>query len=901
MPAGVELAAPLWLLALPIVAAVLVALRWPWWRPALTPSPRGRGEARRLAIRLAWCTLVVLALAQATIVRPLVHQATALVLDTSASMTSVRDQLEDAALNAERALPQGDQLSIVASADGARVEESPTDRPVFTRLGTTLGDQASDLAAGLRLGAGVLPTDYARRVVLASDGRQTRGDALAVARELAGRGLSVDVLPLGALAMADLRLESVSLSATAYEGEVSTLSARVSTQRPTAATLWVWRDDGQLVLNRPVALSAGEQELAVPLPRAAAAGAHRYRVEVIADDASADASPRNNALGAVQRVVGAPRVLIVAAQPEAAAPLLGALRAGGAQVQVTPPANVPTDLAGWSAFESVVLANVEADALPAGTLDQLEAFVRDLGHGLAMTGGSHAFGAGDYAGTAIERALPVYMDVRGRGRQPRVALALVIDKSGSMAGSKMEMAKEASIRSVRLLGPQDQAAVLAFDSVPQWVTMPTPLDDRGREQVERAIGGVFAGGGTEIFPAVAAGFEALRGVDADTRHLILLTDGRSASTGDYGQLMDQMRGAHMTLSSVAVGTDADQQLLEALARAGRGRSYVTTEPSEIPQVFTRETLMATRALLVDQRFVPAIASNGPLLRGLTATPLLDGYVGTTAKERAEVVLVAPEGDPVLAAWQYGAGRTVAWTSDVVGPWSLAWAGSPATTALWGNVLSWLLPAQDSGPLTVRVEARPQGGATIIADVGAQTAVERTTAHVVGPDGSTSNVALLPAGPGQYQAAIDAPASGAYVVQVSQAGLRSEAGWVAPYPAEFRATGLDSAFLQQLATAGGGRVLDNAEQAVRPAERPAQARWPLWPLLAILAALTWPLDIGLRRFGAVAPRLATLGRLRVPRPTRVRSEPEVAMPASTTDLPAATARLLERKRARRRQN
>src|SRR6266542_6539192 len=187
MPAGVELTAPLWLLALPIVAAVLVALRWPWWRAALTPwmkpSPRGRGEARRLAIRLAWCTLVVLALAQATIVRPLVHQATALVLDTSASMTSVRDQLEDAALNAERALPQGDQLSIVASADGARVEESPTDRPVFTRLGTTLGDQASDLAAGLRLGAGVLPTDYARRVVLASDGRQTRGAALGLARE----------------------------------------------------------------------------------------------------------------------------------------------------------------------------------------------------------------------------------------------------------------------------------------------------------------------------------------------------------------------------------------------------------------------------------------------------------------------------------------------------------------------------------------------------------------------------------------------------------------------------------------------------------------------------------------------------------------------------------------------
>ncbi len=894
MRVAVELASPLWLLALPSVAAVLVALRWPWWRSR--DRRLRRQETRRLAIRLAWCALVVLALAGATIVRPLVRQATALVLDTSASMSTVRDQLEAAAAAAERALPAGDQLAVLATADAARVEESPTDRPVFTRIGATVGDQNSDLAAGLRLGSGILPSDFSRRVVLATDGRQTRGDALAVARELVSRGVAVDVLPVGAAASADLRLDSITLPATAYEGEVSTLTARFTSQRATDATLWVWRDDGELLLNRTIAVNAGEQEVALPLPRASAQGTHRYRVQIVSNDAAADGTPRNNVLGAVQRVVGAPRVLIVAEQSEAAA-LAGAIRAGGAQVQVTPPANVPTDVAGWSAYESVVLADVEADALPQGALEQLETYVRDLGHGLAMTGGSHAFGAGDYAGTAIERALPVYMDVRGRGRQPRVALALVIDKSGSMSGTKMEMAKEASIRAARLLGPLDQVAVIAFDEVPQWVQLPIALDDAGHQSVESAIGGVYAGGGTEIYPAVRAGVDALRGVDADTRHLILLTDGRSGSGGDYGPLLEQMRQLHMTLSSVAVGQDADQELLAALANAGRGRSYVTTQPTEIPDVFTRETLMATRALLIDQRFLPAMASNGPLLRGVSATPQLDGYVGTTAKERAEVVLVAPEGDPVLAAWQYGAGRAVAWTSDVGGPWSTAWAGSASTSALWGNILSWLLPTSESGPLSVRVEPRQPDGASIVADAGAQTAVLPTNARVIGPDGAASDVSLLPAGPGEYQGSFDVAGSGAYVVQVNQqqpdgSTLQAQTGWVAPYPAEYRATGVDLAFLQRMAEAGGGRVLDSAEQAVRPAERPAQARWPLWPLLAVLAALTWPLEIALRRFGAAPPRLApALTRLSLPSLAR-QSRPHVAVPTTT-------GHLLERKRARSR--
>ena len=899
---GIEFGVWLWLLALPFVALGLVVARLEWWRLAVQrpASAVFRAETRRVALRLAWMGLLVLALADLTVVRPLDRQASMLVLDSSASMATVRDQVENAARTASSSLRAGDELGVVAAADGASVEEAPTDRPLFAHLDASLSqDGATDLAAGLRLAGALLPNDFSRRVVLVSDGRQTRGDAVSTARELAASGTPVDVLPIGEAATTDVRLESVDVPRTAYAGEVATLTARVNADRATPAVLRVWRDDGQLVLARDVQLSSGQQEFGFPLPAAEDPGLHRYRVDVEVPDRSADVTPLNNSLGAIERVSGSPRILVVASNSTSAASLVGALEAGGAQVQVAEPAAVPTDLADWAAYQSVILIDVAAEALPAAALDQLEAYVRDLGRGLTMIGGPSSFGAGGYSGSGVERALPVYMDVRGRGRQPRVALALVVDKSGSMTGPKIEMAKEAAVRSLNVLGPLDQAAVLVFDSAPQWVAPPTPMTDAGRQHLDDAIGSISAGGGTEIYAAVETAFQALREVDADVKHLILLTDGQDAGSNNYQPLVDQMRAARVTVSTVGVGDDADQGFLSALARAGQGRFHFTDNPADIPDIFTRETLMATRALLVDQEFYPAVASDSPLLRGLSATPPIDGYIAVTPKERAEVVLVSPDGDPLLSAWQYGAGRAVAWTSDVGGRWTNAWAGAPVTATLWGNILSWLLPSQTQGPLSVTVDSSPGGTSTITADLtqaapGDWLNVHPTRARVIGPDGASRDVDLSPAGPGRYQARMATPDSGAYVAEVSQdlqdgTAVSGEAGWVAPYPAEFREVGADRAFLEQVAAAGGGEVLDDARRASRPTDHPTAARWSAWPLLVVLAALLWPLEIATRRFTPPPPRFPSPFRLGGSPPP---VEPPISAPPGTAD------RLLERARNRR---
>ncbi|MBI2939310.1 MAG: hypothetical protein HYY04_02645 [Chloroflexi bacterium] len=294
------------------------------------------------------------------------------------------------------------------------------------------------------------------------------------------------------------------------------------------------------------------------------------------------------------------------------------------------------------------------------------------------------------------------------------------------------------------------------------------------------------------------------------------------------------------------------------------------------------------------------------MRGLGLVPPLDGDVAVSPKAQAEVALVSPEGDPVLAAGQDGLGRAVAWTPDVAGRWSRAWAGSPAATTLWGNALSWLLPPRETGELVVRVEAVGESASIVAENHAAWDHVRPTRAVLRGPDGQRQEIVRAPAGPGRDRAHLKLPLLGAYVVQVTQttddgAELRGEAGWVAPYPAEYREVGADHFLLAQVATAGGGRVLGDSTEAVALPTRSISARWSASPLLLILAALLWPLEIASRRLAL--PRAAIALPLRRCRPQpegAAGRQPDAAARSTQASPPAVatTQRLLEQQRARR---
>jgi hypothetical protein len=201
--------------------------------------------------------------------------------------------------------------------------------------------------------------------------------------------------------------------------------------------------------------------------------------------------------------------------------------------------------------------------------------------------------------------------------------------------------------------------------------------------IQDDIATLRADGGTSIYPALALAYEALKDVDTKYKHIILLTDGQSATSGDYYYLTRRMEKAGITLSTVAVGDGADTGLLEILAAWGQGRYYFTNQADNIPRIFTKETITALRSYLVEAPFTPVKAAGSELLQGINAVPQLHGYVASSIKDSAQMVLASHRGDPVLAGWQYGLGRSVAFTSDAGNRWAANWVGWEAYNRFWG--------------------------------------------------------------------------------------------------------------------------------------------------------------------------------------------------------------------------
>jgi Mg-chelatase subunit ChlD len=506
-----------------------------------------------------------------------------------------------------------------------------------------------------------------------------------------------------------------------------------------------------------------------------------------------------------------------------------------------------------------VLADISAESLTETQQTTLRSYVRDLGRGLLAIGGDTSFGQGEYVGTPLDDTLPVRSSVRSHRDQGRVALLLVIDTSGSMSDdiyhegtTKMDMAKEAALLSAQQLSVRDQVGILTFDSFQHWILPLTGVLGMGPTAIQARLAPLSADGGTDIFPAMAMAFDAIKQSDARYKHVILMTDGMSCCGGNYTDLLDRMRAANVTLSTIAIGGDADQQLLSQLAKQGDGRYYFADHARDIPRLMTRETELATRGPLVEGNVTPRQVGPDALLSSVAAggLPPLGGYLVTSPKDLAEVMLVSDAADPLLARWQYGLGRAVAWTSDLRGRWSDAWLNWPGTAQLFNGLVGWTIaPAQ--GPLRLGVRADAQTGYVTVDETEPGQAPGQVRAHVARPGGAPLEIDLAPTGPGRYAGSFPLNGVGTYLIRADEQrdGTSigtAEAGLPVAYPAEFRQVTADTRRLEQIARAGGGHVLLTPAAAFANDLAPISVPLPLQRTLLLIAAILLPLEVGLRR-------------------------------------------------------
>jgi len=898
---SIDFERPWLLLLLPASVALVYVL----WRTSRTYMPPVRRRAS-LIVRLSVVSLLCLVLSVPTVQLRADQLAIAILLDRSDSITPLaRSQQEDWLAKALQSKSPSDQVAVITFGEDATVERALSEEQRPPRLAPDDTGTRTNISAAIRAGVAALPPSAARRLVLLSDGRENLDHADSAAALAAAAHVQLMTVPMDETQGPEVLVRALDAPAQLREGERFTVTAQLEATQSTSATLHLLMD-GQLRTSQQVDLDQGTNRFVIPL-EPMATGHHLLRLQVEAD---ADTLSQNNSAGALVVVTGPPSVLVVEGSPGESQFLVDALRTSGLTVEQDSPISAPMELGTLRNYASIVLVDVAANQFAPGQLRSLKTYVQNYGGGLVIAGGDHAFGPGSYARTPLEEMSPVRMDLRGKSVSASTALILVIDTSGSMGGgpggaSKMDLAKEAAISAAELLGEYDQIGIVAFEDQPRWVIPPTPATDLG--VVQAAIAEMQPGGGTEIYPALKMAYEGLAPIDAKVKHIILLTDGE-APRGDYPGLTQQMKDATITLSTIGIGSDADTPLLQELATLGNGRYYDGNDPFDLPRLVVKETQQVQRAAIVEEDFKPVRISSGPALDGidLNSMPQLRGYVATTPKPQSSILLVSRQIDPVLAEWQYGLGRVIAWTSDVRNRWASRWIEWPEFGRFWAQVVKRTTrpPEDPNRQVTVKIDGN-HAVVTLDAQTGVEAADRRylnflpTSASIVDPRGHEHEVQLPQVAPGRYEASYQVEDDGIYSLQVRQTEsdgsiANQSSGFVVPYSPEYRAGGTDDNFLESLAKRTGGRLIHDPEQAFIHDLPAVGAPRQLWPYLLTLVAILFVADVGVRRVRITGPEMRAayykvrrrLGYIDTPalasRPTVIQASPNFGLVSSATN-------------------
>ncbi len=511
------------------------------------------------------------------------------------------------------------------------------------------------------------------RVLLFTDGFSTEPLAEA-ASQLRQRGVPLDFRLIRDEETLDARLARLSFPERVQVGEPYLISVLVRATSDGEIPL-ILRRNGQLLVETVVEVKDGVGT-AEFTDRIANVGSYEYDAEIRPEN---DAHPGNNRLNRWIEITGGPRLLLVTKYTDD--PLASAMADLDFDVQVVSdfPKLKPGMLGGTKA---VIFNNIPAHEIPSDFMKSLDFFVREQGGGFLMAGGERSFGSGGYFQSEIDALLPVSMELKSEHRKLAVALAIVMDRSGSMgmgvAGgkTKMDLANSGAIAAVDLLGMLDQIAVLAVDSEPTRIVPLTAIQGK-KAELNRRISRIGAGGGgIYAYTGLKAGWEELRKSKAGTRHLILFTDTQDTEEpGDYKKLLGEMTAGGATVSVIGLGTkaDSDAKLCEDIAKLGNGRMFFSDRPMDIPQIFAQETVTIARSAFIEEP-VGTLASGR--WSEISPKPLdwmekVGGYNLSYARNDATVSLVSKDeyAAPLVAHARRGLGRTAAVSFPLGGEFS----------------------------------------------------------------------------------------------------------------------------------------------------------------------------------------------------------------------------------------
>ena len=902
-------------LANPVALWLLAGLPLVWlltWRSRRLHPPHRLMMA--VLVRSLIFVLLALAIAQPFVLERSRETSVVYAIDVSRSVSSpfLGKALDWAGAANERYRPA--QARYLVFGDGARLLESADQvlsvavtvddvqhayssdgaiGPSASSSDGAIGQSATDIEAALHAAMFGFAPHHARRLVLITDGNQTRGDVWRALPRLQTEGVRVFTMPAAVSADIDAWVESIAFPAGVRKQEP--VSIRVTIRSLTSVTSVVELADGKRVLGkRKVTLQSGENVIAFET-RLSKSGNNILTARVRADgDQVAENDVLTDSVWAGPR----PKVLYVEGMPESAVYLSEALRAHYIDVTVVTAQTLNKDTAMLTDHDAVILSDVYTHDLDPETARQIDVFVRERGGGLVFAAGESTYGKQGYSNSEVERFLPV----RFEGKRRELDLVLLIDRSHSMRGRKLELAKTAALSTLDLLEEQHRLSVIGFDSRPNVVV---PLAEVGnKRRAEDLIASMTASGQTDIYPALAMARRMLAESTASTKHVILLSDGVTAPlpgraatnsadeihakiqaaraeemrrsgaaapsdsapklTFDSGTVEGLVAGLaedEVSLSTVAIGAKPNLDLMSAIAELANGKAYVAKSDAEMPGLFVSETRRLLGESIVEEPFRPVLGNRGAALAGLdfASGPPLRGFVMTRAKQFSDVLLRAPKEQPLLATTHYGLGKTAAFLSDVKNRWSAEWLEWEGYGRLWSQVVRDVIPRRSPAGLTWRVS---RAGSDAVIELAALSADHRyrnsllPKVRVTSPDGQATMLMLRQIAPGEYRARMPIGAGrakpyrfemlaggGVTAADTAQAGVRTLSY---TWTDEYRALPPNNTLLRALSVQTGGVFAPRAEDVFADHGDGGMAPRPLWHWFVAAALLLFLIDILVRR-------------------------------------------------------
>jgi len=694
--------------------------------------------------------------------------------------------------------------------------------------------RATDLEAAIREAAGSLPAGLVGRIVLISDGKENRGSITRAAWQAAQLGLPLDTYAMKGQPKPSLRIETMNMPALAFTGERFPIELVVSSPRKADGIVEI-NAEGRLLGSNPVKLEAGENSIRV-FSSIHAAGAIDVAGSIKAGD-----------LGEVrfQRalMVRKPRILYVSQDPDAVEQhLMGVFEASRFQVDRVP--DIST--ARLTDYQLVVFNNHNLEGIPPARKLDVETYVKEGGGVLVIGGEQNVYVEGKKEEDPLERALPAKL---APPRSPEgTMVVLIMDKSSSMEGRKMELARAASIGVIENLRPVDMVGVLIFDNSFQWAVPIRRAEDRAA--IKRIVAGVTPDGGTQIAPALTEAYRKALPIKATFKHIVLLTDGISEE-GDSINLAKEAATERITISTVGLGQDVNRAYLEKVASFAKGKSYFLNDPSGLEQILLRDVMEHTGSTAVEKPAPPTVVKNTEILEGvdMTSAPALKGYVKFIAKPTADTILSIDRRDPLLSRWQFGLGRAAVFASDAKARWAADWVTWKSYDRFWANLLRDLLPHTQHGEAKLEYDS---SSGDLLAEYRLATHVSEPAPlpaiFVSGPDGFQKPIELKKTAPGHFRGRVAiGNRRGLFRVRpVVDSMAFPEIGLYRPED-ELNEYGSEEQLLKQVSSFTGGRFEPRTSDIFQSTGRTVPANVRLWPGLLALAVAANVVELMLRKW------------------------------------------------------